>query len=514
LVSADVGGRRARYRLLDTTAAYARQKLNQAGDFGRAALQHADYFRKLFDGAKIETTNQSATEWRSLYAGHLDNVRAALEWAFSPNGNVAAGVALTISTLGLWLNLSLMDECRLRVKRAISHLGSAANATLRQEMQLFTALGVALYSIGPGPESKTAWTKVESVAEQLNDTDYQLRAQWGLWTVKVTGGDHRAGLALAQTFAHLAEKGCDPEGLLVGERLVGTSRHFLGEQSVARQHLERMLNRAGQPGKPAEILRFQFDQSVAARAFLGKVLWLKGLPDAAMREVKRSVIDAQSISHSLSLCYSLGQGACPVAFLVGDMAAAEYHVSLLLDHSRRHGLALWATMGQCFQAMLCLRHDKHSEGLKLLAVAVNELRDAGYALYHTALLAELADALGRTGETGRALTVIDEALAQSSRNNERWCRAELLRVKAEILLLQNSPSGEAAAEDHLQQSLAWARQCEALAWELRTATSLCRLRYRQGRAALGRELLSPIYSQFSEGFHTADLTSARLLLEL
>ncbi len=513
LVSADVSGRIARYRLLDTTAAYARQKLNQVGDFGRAALQHADYFRELFDRAEMGSINQSATEWRTIYAGHLDNVRAALDWAFSQNGNMAVGLALTISTVSLWLNLSLMDECRQRVKRAILCLGSAGHDTPRQEMQLFTALGVALYSIGPGPESKTAWTKVESLAEQLMNTDYQLRAQWGLWTVCVTGGNHRDGLALAQTFTRLAEKRRDPEGLLVGERLVGTSRHFLGEQAVAKQHLERMLNRAGPPGNPADVFRFQFDQSVTARAFLGKVLWLKGLPDTAMHEVKRSVIDAQSIGHSLSLCYALGQGACPVALLVGDMAAAEHYVALLLDHSRRHGLALWATMGRCFQGMVFLRRGKHEEGLKLLQVAVNELRDAGYALYHTVSLAELADALGRTGEIGRALTVIDEALMQSTRNDERWCRAELLRVKAEILLLETSPSAEALAEDHLQQSLEWARQCEALSWELRAANSLCRLRYRQGRVALGRELLAPIYAKFTEGLHTADLSTANLLLE-
>ncbi|HEY3938434.1 MAG TPA: hypothetical protein VGL97_13450 [Bryobacteraceae bacterium] len=68
----------------------------------------------------------------------------------------------------------------------------------------------------------------------------------------------------------------------VGERLVGTSHHFLGEQTVARRHLESMLDHAGVLGNRAEIVRFQFDQSVAARAFLGKVLWLQGLPEAAI----------------------------------------------------------------------------------------------------------------------------------------------------------------------------------------------------------------------------------------
>jgi predicted ATPase len=511
LISADIASRIARYRLLDTTSAYARRKLNEAGDFEAAALRHADYFRVLFDRAEIGTDSKSATDWRRKYAGHIDNLRGALDWAFSPNGNVATGIALTISTVSLWLNLSLMDECRQRVKRAISYLGSAATATPRQEMQLFTALGVALYSIGPGPESRTAWTQVIRIAESLKDTDYQLRANWGLWTVCVTGGKHRNGLALAQEFVILAENGRDPEGLLVGERLVGTSRHFLGEQAVARQHLECMLNRAPL-GNAADILRFQFDQSVVARAFLGKVLWLKGLPDAAMDAVNRSVIDAQSIGHSLSLCYALGQGACPIALSVGDLAVAEQYVALLLDHSARHGLALWATMGRCFQGMIAMRRGQEDAGLILLQAAANDLRDAGYALYLTACLAELADALGRTGQTGKALTLIDEALAQAIRNDERWCMAELLRVKAELLLLQASPATDMLAEDHLQKSLDWARQCDSLAWELRTATSLCRLRYKQNQVAQGRDLLAPIYAQFAEGLHTADLTTARLLL--
>ena len=232
-----------------------------------------------------------------------------------------------------------------------------------------------------------------------------------------------------------------------------------------------------------------------------------------MHAVDRSVVDAQSLGHSLSLCYALGQGACPIALFVGDLAAAEHYVALLLDHSTRHGLALWATMGRCFQGMVAMRRGKQEAALGLLQVAVNDLRDAGYTLYHTAALAELADALGRTGQVGRAFTVIDEALAQSTRNEERWCMAELLRVKAELLLLQASPAADMLAENHLQQSLDWARRCDSLAWELRTANSLCRLRYKQNQVARGRDLLAPIYAQFAEGLHTADLTTAKWLLE-
>jgi hypothetical protein len=87
-------------------------------------------------------------------------------------------------------------------------------------------------------------------------------------------------------------------------------------------------------------------------------------------------------------------------------------------------------MDRRFQGIVAMRHGKHEAGLALLQVAVNDLHNAGYALYHTAALAELPDALGRTGQIGSPLRVIDEALGQSTRTDERWCMAELLRVKS------------------------------------------------------------------------------------
>lgn len=198
LVSAEVGGRVAHYRLLDTTNAYARRKMGEGGEFDKSALRHANYFRDLFDREELEPVAH-ASDWRAIHARHVDNVRRALDWAFSPNGHFDVGVALTIATVPLWLNLSLMDECRQRVKRALSHL-SSDTGTPRQEMQLFTALGVALYSIGPGPESRAAWLRVKMLAEGLKDFDFQLRARWGLWTVCVTGGKHRAGFDASPVF--------------------------------------------------------------------------------------------------------------------------------------------------------------------------------------------------------------------------------------------------------------------------------------------------------------------------
>ena len=111
------------------------------------------------------------------------------------------------------------------------------------------------------------------------------------------------------------------------------------------------------------------------------------------------------------------------------------------------------------------------------------------------------------------LSTIDEALTRSESNEERWCIAELLRIKGELSLRESAPQAATAAEEHFLRSLDWARRQGALSWELRTSTSLARLQQDQGRIAEARSLLQPVYDRFSEGFETADLKTAKALLD-
>ena len=142
-----------RYRLLDMTSAYARKKLIESGELGASSERHAEYYRELFEQAAIDYAARNATDWIFAFADQADNVRAALDWCYSESGaNKSIGVALTIATVPLWLNLSLMEECRQRVQKALFRLGALKKRALVPEMQLHTALGVALYSIGPSPE--------------------------------------------------------------------------------------------------------------------------------------------------------------------------------------------------------------------------------------------------------------------------------------------------------------------------------------------------------------------------
>jgi predicted ATPase len=267
------------------------------------------------------------------------------------------------------------------------------------------------------------------------------------------------------------------------------------------------------PAQRSEMVRFQTDQRVTARVYLARVLWLQGLPDQAMRTAESSVADAQATNHAMSLGIALALAACPIALFRGDLAAVEHYVEMLLDASTTHALALFRAWSRCHQAVLVIRRGDLVTGLQLLRAGLDELGEARSALRFLAFLSEMAEALGRAGQIADGLATIEEAMERSERTEERWVTAELLRIKGELLLLQGAPGAAAAAEDHFQQALDWARRQGALSWELRAATSLARLLRDRARSEEAYELLAAVYDRFTEGFATADLRAAKALID-
>ena len=111
------------YRLLDTTRAYALGRLAESGELDQIARRHAEHHHELFERLASETAIATSGDWLATYGHRIDDVRAALDWAASPGGDMSIGVALIVATVPLWMHLSLLDECRTWVDRALASLG-------------------------------------------------------------------------------------------------------------------------------------------------------------------------------------------------------------------------------------------------------------------------------------------------------------------------------------------------------------------------------------------------------
>jgi predicted ATPase/DNA-binding winged helix-turn-helix (wHTH) protein len=513
-IIADVDAPRAYYRLLDTTKVYASQKLKEADEFQLVSRSHANHFRLLFERAESEWETRSTAEWLADYIRQVDNLRAALDWAFSSPGDKSIGVALTVAAVPLWFQLSLINECRERVEFAIAARDPHASLDAHCEMKLHAALGWSLmYTPGHERPTGTAWRAALESAQNLGDVDYQLRALWGLWAVHYNNGEYREALVLAERFSALAASSTDAADPHIADRMIGVALHFLGDQTDARWHIERMLARYATPSNRSHIVRFQFEQRVTARTTLVRALWLQGFADQALGEVERNIDEAVAIEHTLTLCNALANGACPVALLAGDLIAAERYTAMLTSLTERHALEIWHTFADIFRGELLARSAQVDRGMKLLHDSIAKLRNARFAQHQTAFLRVLAEGAVRAGQLADALVAINEALLQCEQTDERWCMSELLRIKGEIALRDTATDGAVVAEKLFLEALDWARRQQALSWELRSATSLAQLWCNHGRVRDARNLLAPVYNRLTEGHQTADPKAARSLLD-
>lgn len=514
LVSVNAKGPAPIYRLLDTTRAYTIEKLAESGEFAAAARRHAEHYRAVLVRAGADAEAMMRDEWLTTYGRQVDNVRKALDWAFSPDGDGLLGVAVTEAALPLWMHLSLMNECRSRVAQALSVLTSGTERDLRLELKFQHALGAVLLNIeASGPELETALGEALRIAEQLDDTDYRLRVLWCLWCHAHNRGALREALALADRFREVAARSPDPVDPLTGERMRGFTVHFLGDQKAARRQIEYMLNRYVAPVHRAHIIRFQFDQKITARNFLVSILWLQGFATQALAMNATNIEEAQAFDHTLTLCNSLAKGACLLSLMAADLQGAQYYTDLLLSRSARDGLPIWHAWGRCFRGILLIKQGDLSAGLDLLQTTLAGLPENRFSLRQTWVFAEYADGLRLAGRIADGLRMVDRALAMCERDEEFWCIAEVLRIKGELLQADGGAAFDRAAEELFQQSLDWARRQEAPSWELRTTLSLAGLWQRNGRRREARDLLAPIYGRFIEGFETADLRRAKALID-
>jgi predicted ATPase len=519
LVAVDVNDAEGRYRLLDTTRAYALEKLDDHGERERFLRRHAEHYRDLFERAEAEWETRPAAEWLEDYVWHIGNLRAALDWALSSGGDASIGVALTAAAVPLWMHLSLLDECRRRAEQALAACDPDNDGDPRRQMKLYAALASSSYWGAAGMHTHVAvaelgvlWTKQLEIAERLDDTEYQLRALWGLCGFRLGIGDFQIALEIAQRFRALAAKQRRRNDELSGERMMGIVQHFLGDQVSARRHTEHMLaNFIVSDQRPHEAIRFQFDQRVVARTMLARILWLQGFPDEAMRTAKGAVDEARTINHPVSLCHALTFAACPIMLWVEDLPAAEHYIELLFAASARYALPSWEAMGRSLQGVLAIRRGDLGPGLRQLRVDFDEL-GAVSDWISALLLNELAAGFARAGQTADGIAAAEQAIGRAEHTKAGWLLPDLLRIKGELLLLQAAPGATDAAEDHFRQALDLARRQDALSLELRAATSLARLLHDQGRPADAKTVLEPVYARFSEGFDTADLKAARALL--
>ena len=502
-----------RWRLLETIRAYALEELTRNGEYPGAARCHAEYFRDLVSQVATGSRAWLSSDDVARCSGELDNVRAALDWTFSPDGDAGIGAGLTVAFAPIWQMLSLMGECRARVERLLAtgppdiHLSRAA------ELRMWIAYAEALaMTFAPVERSRAALKKLLDLAAGIDDAELQAGLLYMRWSVEFMSGDHGAALSSARQLTAITSSGGDTMRL-AGDRILGASLLCAGKLTDAQDHLQRVVDLYAAPSGGHHSLLFRRDPRVLARVRLARVLSLRGYMDRASAEARSSFEMAQSSGAGITVCWAAHDALCPIALMTGDSAAAEGAVAAMSDWATRLDATLWQKMATGWKGTLLIKRGEFARGVELISQTLDACEQSGWQVGYVQFLGCLAEGLAELGHFEEAGSKLERAITWADRNEEDWYRAELLRMKGELLLQQSKSQLAIEAENCFGTANEIARGQGALFWELCIVVSLARLRLRQGRPDEVRQLLAPVYDRFTEGFDTPILRAARTLLD-
>ena len=514
LVALDRAASPSRWNLLETIRAYALEKLDASGEVAGAARRHAEYFRDLFAPGVAAPDARLSGEDIERLSREIDNVRAALDWAFSPAGDATIGVTLTAAYVPVWLHAALPAECRERTQRAVEYLTDTMDVSARLRMQLHFAAGLMpAYTMSPVEPGKHALTQALALAEQLDDVQAQFQILWGLWVLNATGGECHTAQAVTDRLSLVARRIGEPAAALIARRLQGFVLQQMGEHEPARQCFEHVLQHYVAPADNRLTAWGQFDQRVLTRAMLARGLWLQGHAEQAMRQAQLCLEEAQATNFQLSIGEALRVALCDIALMTGDLVTAEQAVTMLIDVATSRNAPFWGISGRCLRGKLLVMRGEFAAGVALLRAELDICERTGWPIWYPEFMGALAEGLAGLGRGAEALATLNWALASADHGGERYYYPELLRLKGELMLLEPRSQSVTTAEECFQAALDLARRQGALFWELRVALSLARLRMTQNRQDEVRAVLAPVYGRFTEGFSTADLRAARRMFD-
>jgi predicted ATPase/DNA-binding winged helix-turn-helix (wHTH) protein len=497
-----------RYRLLDTTRAYAWQKLTESGEDLKIVRRHCEHMLHALE--QFEATIWAPPNPESIHSFilNLSNLRAALDWSFSDRGDTALGAKLTGASACLFFQASLLPECAARTERALEALDTLSKGT-HLELELLACFASSIMvTKGNVPTTQTALLRALDIAERLEAAPMQLYLLYALYQWQTRNGDLRDLRELTGRIETVAKQIADPLADAIAHCLFAVTSFITGDcREVPRQAQIALAA----PVHLSKINLVSFGHLLRIRPLLARSLWVLGYPEQASAMAVKAVQEADNPDQPFSLCYVL-MSCVIVPLESGDWEKAEELIHRLSSIATKHHLFTYARASVGWQGRLAVSRGDLSRGIELLQTALAALHEDGYELYRPQLSVTLAEGLAKTGERELAYSTICEAVTWTETRGRILTFIDLLRAKGDILTSmseQHTSEGEAC----LLQSLELARDRGLLSLELRAGISLARLWADRAQRDKALELLDPIFNRFSEGFHTRDLVAAASLLQ-
>ncbi|KVD42472.1 transcriptional regulator [Burkholderia sp. ABCPW 11] len=495
LVTVEFHGASARYRLTESTRAYALEKLHDEGEFERIVARHAEYER---ERAPVRLVAPADVPPADAPASAADEPADAAE---------AAGVPEPDRLARALLEPARMRACTARARQVLDELDTRAAGPVdaAREMRLRAACASALlHTDGDAPAAAAMWDRTLGLAAHIGDDAFDARALVGLWNTMLTLSDIHESLRYATRFERAAERRGDRSQRLLANAMVATSLHYFGEHAQARERLEAATAELADAGEsPCAQAALGVDMATLGRTMLIRLLWMQGEPEHAMRVAAQAVEHGRRGPSPLALCIVLGAAAVPIALRYGDHDITSDYLATLRATADAHGFDIWRSHAECLTGQFDIQAGHPGAGLARLEPALRRIEASGFRRVLAPLTVAYAEGLVRTGRADEARIRLDATLARCRAHGEHLFVPELLRVRGVAMLEQARTVGanlavayEADGHRHLQMAIQTANAQGAAMWALRGSLDLADHLIERGHTAQASALVAGVARHF------------------
>jgi class 3 adenylate cyclase/predicted ATPase len=419
------------------------------------------------------------------------------------------------------LSHSALKEAHEHITQALQLISRLPDDDIRRrgELKLQTALARTLQEQkGYGDQQVgEAYTKAREFSKRVGDAGMHLAALYGLWAYHYLSGQPAAMLEQANEFLAFAEREGEKGPIMVGYRLVGTSRLINGDIADASDALQQAFVRydpdehgAGSPVGRSLRARFGQDVGVTMYSYRSWALWLSGQPADAEKAAESELERGHALGHDdQSRLYALWHAGITYVLLRNVDKVAQIG-SELMELANDRELPYWQALGDFLCGWRATRAGRAGDAVGLLREGLRLWAQTGSRIFRPICLAFLAEAYAADDKPDLAHRTFEEALRIASETGERWAEPEIHRLFGD-LLTRRGPSAAAIAS--YEQAIAVARAQGSRSFELRATTSLARVLFDQGRHAGAHERLLSIFRFFDVRYGAPDLADAKALLD-
>ncbi len=360
-----------RYRLLETTRAYAWQKLIESGEdqkVGRLACEHLVDAKEKFG---FELWTRPSPESVDFFHSNLGNLRAALDWCFSEKGDKALGAKLTGASACLFLQAGLLPECAAWTERAVGVLDTSSQGT-RLELELLACFSQSLMDTrGCDPAVRAAIVKALDIAKRLKIAPMELYLLQVLYKWQIRSGDFRGLGELTSRIDTVTKQVADPLADAIASDVLAVTCFFTGNNREVQSHAQIAL---AAPIHLSKLNLASFEHVNRARAISALNLWMLGYPEQAMMTALEAVEEADELTHPFVLCRvlmaCLRVASLRVALETGDWPRAEQLIQQLSSMATKYHLLTYARTLVGWEGWLAVSRGDLSRGIQLLQTAI------------------------------------------------------------------------------------------------------------------------------------------------